>query len=134
VRITHPAHPLRGQSFPTVQHQKHKNTHSIEIQLGDGECRFIPLGWTDQAPPTVTLPGARFLLASLLLLRQRLDGLLQIAEKSSILPPNDTQIEGGSSGFPEPVHLVETDRRSTRADHSHPGTDPSAPTSETTRG
>ncbi len=134
VRITHPAHPLRGQSFPAVQHQKQKNIHSIEIQLADGERRCIPLEWTDQALPTVTLPGGRFLLANLFLLRQRLDGLLQTVAESSILPPNDTRIEGGSNGFPEPVRMVETDKHSTCADHSHPGTDPAAPTSEATGG
>jgi len=132
VRITHPAHPLRGQSFPARQHQKQKSIPSIEIQLADGECRFIPLEWTDQALPTVTLLGGRFLLTNLLLLRQRLDGLLPTVEESSILPPKDTQIEGGSSGFPEPVHMVGTNRRSTCANHSHPGTDSSAPTSEAT--
>ena len=130
VCITHPAHPLRGQSFPIVQHQKQKNIHLTEIELADGRRRFIPLEWTDQAPPTVTLPDARFLLANLLLLRQRLDGLLQVVEESSILPQDDTQIEGGSSGFPEPIHLVGTDRGSTRADHSHPGANPAAPTGE----
>jgi hypothetical protein len=108
--------------------------HLTEIQLADGERRFIPLEWTDQVPPTVTLPGSRFLLANLLLLRQRLDGLLQVVEESSILPQNDTQVKGGSSGFPEPVHLVKTNRRSTHADHSHPGTDPAAPTGEATGG
>jgi hypothetical protein len=65
VCVTHPAHPLRGQSFPIVQHQKQKNKHLTEIELADGRSRFIPLEWTDQTPPTVTLPGARFLLANL---------------------------------------------------------------------
>ena len=106
----------------------------IEIQLGDGECRFIPLEWTDQVPSIATLPEARFLLANLLLLRRRLDGLLQTREESSILPPNDTPTKGGSNGFSEPVGMVETNRGSTGAGPSHPGTDPSAPTGETTGG
>jgi len=108
--------------------------HLLEIQLADGERRFIPLEWTDQMLPTVTLPGARFLLANLLLLRQRLDGLLPVVQESSILPQDDTQIEGGSNGFLEPVHLVEANRCSTCTDHSYPGTDPAAPTGETTGG
>jgi hypothetical protein len=134
VRITHPAHPLRGQSFPIIQHQRKENPHLTEIQLADGERRFITLDWTDQIPPVVTLPGARFLLVNLLSLRQRLDELLPAVEESSILLQDDTRIEGGSSGFSEPVHLVETDRRSTRADHSYPGTNPAAPTGEATGG
>ncbi len=134
VRIIHPAHPLRGQSFPIVQHQRKDNLHLIEIQLADGERRFIPLDWTDQIPSVVALPGAHFLLANLLSLRQRLDGLLPTAKESSILPQNDTRIEGGSSEFPEPVYMVETDRRTTRTNRSHPGADPSAPTDETTGG
>jgi hypothetical protein len=134
VRITHPAHPLRGQSFPTVQHRRQENSHLIEIQLADGERRFIPLEWTDQALPTVTLPGSRFLLANLLSLRRRLDGILQTIEEAGILPQNETQIKGGSNEFPEPVHVVETDRCSTCADHNHPGTNPAAPTSKATGG
>ena len=117
-----------------VQYQKQKNKHLTEIELGDGERRCIPREWTDQAPPTVTLPGARFLLANLVVLRQRLDGLLQVVEESSTLLQDDTQIEGGSSGFPEPVPVGETDRGSTRADHSAAGTDPAAPTSQTAGG
>jgi len=134
VRIIHPAHPLRGQSFPITQHQRKDNPHLIEIQLADGERRFIPLDWTDQIPSVVALPGSRFLLANLLSLHQRLDGLLPIAEESSILPQNDTRIEGGSSGFPEPVYMVETDRRSTCTNRNHLGANPSAPTDETAGG
>jgi len=35
VHIIHPAHPLRGQSFPITQHQRNDNPHLIEIQLAD---------------------------------------------------------------------------------------------------
>ena len=134
MRIIHPAHPLQGQSFPIIQHQRKDNLHLIEIQLADGERRFIPLDWTDQIPSVVALPGARFLLTNLLSLRQRLDGLLPTVEESSILPQDDTRIEGGSNGFPEPVYMVETDKRSTRTNRSHPGANPSAPTGETAGG
>ena len=131
VRIIHPAHPLRGQSFPIIQHQRKDNPHLIEIQLTGGERRFIPLDWTDRKLSVVAPSGARFLLANLLSLRQRLDGLLPTVEESSILPQDDTRIKGGSSGFPEPVRMVETDKNSTQANHSHPGANPSAPTGET---
>ena len=132
VRITHPAHPLRGRSFPVVQRQRRgQNTELVKIQLEDGERRLIPLDWTDQAPPVVTLPGARFLIANLISLRQRLDLLLQASEKSDIIPPrNDTQIEGGTDEDSESIHVVETDRGSTSTSSRHSGTDAFAPTGE----
>lgn len=128
--ITHPAHPLRGQSFPIIQHQQQKNPHLIEIQLADGERRFIPLVWTDQRPPVVTLPGARFLLSNLLLLRQQLDGLLPLLEEPSTLSQKDNQTEGGSDELPHPVHLAGSDRGSTSASGRHSGADIAAPTHE----
>ncbi len=130
MRITHPAHPLRGQSFPIIQHQKQKNPHLIEIQLADGERRFIPLEWTDQLPPVVTLPGARFLLSNLLLLRKQLDGLLPLIKEPSTLPQKDNQTEGGSDELPQPIHLAGSDRGSTSASGSHSGADIAAPTHE----
>lgn len=134
VCITHPAHPLRGQSFPIIPHQKQKNPHLIEIQLADGERRFIPLAWTDQVPPVVTLPDARFLLTNLLLLRKQLDGLLPLIEKPSTLSQKDNQIEGGSDELPQPIHLVSTDRGSTGAGDSHSGADIAAPANEKRKG
>jgi hypothetical protein len=130
VRITHPAHPLRGQSFAIVQHQRKENRSLIEIQLADGECRLVPLEWTDQVPPVVTLPGARFLLANLLSVRQRLDELLPGSKESGILPRDDAEIEGGSDDTLKPGHLGQADRSATRPDHCHFGADPSASTGE----
>lgn len=126
--ITHPAHPLRGRSFPIIQHQKQKNPHLIKIQLADGERRSIPLEWTDQQPPVVTLPGARFLLTNLLLLRKQLDGLLPLIKEPSTLSQKDNQTEGGSDELPPPVHLAGPDRGSTRASGRHSGADIAAPT------
>lgn len=134
MRITHPAHPWRGRTFPVVQHQQHRNIHLIEIQLDDGERRFIPLEWTDRAEPLVTLPGVRFILANLLVLCQRIDMLLETVEESDILPQGDTELKGGSHGCCETVRMVETDGCATCADHSHPGTDPVAPTGKATGG
>ena len=116
MRLTHPTHPLRGQSFPVVQQQHRDNIPLIEIQLPDGECRLIPLDWTDQIPQLAMLPGARFLLANLLSLRQRLDALLPPAKESSILPPEKTEIEGGSDGTRQPGPVVKTDRGTARSD------------------
>jgi hypothetical protein len=128
VCITHPAHPLRGQSFPIIQHQKQENPDLIQIQLADDERRFIPLEWTDQKPAVITVPGARFLLTNLLLVRRQLDGLLPLIEEPSTLPHKDNQIEGGSDELPQSVHLGGPDRSSTGAGHGHSGAASAAPT------
>jgi len=129
VRITHPIHPLRGQSFPVVPHQTQKDTHVIEIQLAGGERRFVPLDWTDRAPPVVTVPGARFLLANLLSVCQRVELLLQAHDQSGILPPNDTQIQGGRDAHSQfAVDMVQADSGSTHPGDSHSGPDAAAPT------
>jgi hypothetical protein len=132
VRITHPAHPLQGQSFPVVQlHRKEGDTHLIKIQLDNGECRLIPSSWTDQCPPVTTLPGARFVLANLLSLRQCVDSLLRTADKSGILSPqHDTSSTGGSDENAKSTHVVRTDGGSTSTGHCHPGADGLAPTGE----
>ena len=93
-----------------IQQQCKDDVHLIEIELPDGECRLLPLDWTDQMPHPVTLPGARFLLANLLCLRQRLDALLPSARESSILPQETTEVEGGSDGARKPSGVVETNR------------------------
>lgn len=131
MRITHPAHPLRGQAFPVVPHQKQKNPDLTEIELADGERRFIPLAWTDQAPPMVTVSDARFLPAKLLSLRQQLDGLLSLIAEGRTLPPKDSHLEGGSDELPQPVHLVRTDRGATEADHAAAGPNSAAATDDT---
>ena len=131
--ITHPAHPLRGQSFPIIQAKKQKNSDLIQIELADGERRSIPLDWTDQVSPVITVPGTRFLPTKLLLLRQQLDGLLPLIEETSTLPQTDKQIEGGSDEIPQANHLVGTNRSATGAGDSHPGPDIAAPTNEKRR-
>jgi hypothetical protein len=125
VRITHPAHPLRGQSFPAKRRGREPNSQLFEIQRPDGEIQLIPLDWTDQAPPTVTLPGARFLLSNLLSLRQRLDALLPGATKANTIPSmNDTQIIGGNCGAnPNSAPVVESIRKPTDADDCAAGAD-----------
>ena len=134
MRITHPAHPLRGQSFPRVPHKKQKNPRLTEIQLADGERRFIPLDWTDQASPVITLPDARFLPANLLALRKQLDGLLSFIEKSGTLSLTDTRIKGGSDELSK-INLMDgTARGATDADRRYSGADVTAPTKKTRKG
>lgn len=133
VRITHPTHPLRGQSFSVIHQQHRDNVERLEIQLPDGECRLIPLDWTDQVPHMVTLPGTRFLLANLLCLCQRLDALLPSAKESSILPLNKTEVEGGSDGTHKSGRMVETDRGTACSDPRLAGSNV-APASRPTAG
>jgi hypothetical protein len=122
VCITHPAHPLRGQSFPIIADQKQKNPDLIEIQLTDGERRFMPLAWTDQVPPLEVWPEVRFLPTKLLILRQQLDGLLPLIEAAGTLSPKAKPIAGGSDELSQPVHLVSPDQEA-----AGPGDSPSGP-------
>ena len=131
--ITHPAHPLRGQSFPIIPHQKQKNPDLIEIKLADDEHRFIPVEWTDQGPPVVTVPGARFVLANLLLVRKQIDGLLPFIAKAGTLP-QDNQIEGGSDDLSERNNLDRTAQGSPEPGNRHYGADNPAPTQEKRKG
>ena len=101
VTIIHPAHPLRGQTFPALQ----QSPEEVLIQLSSGEQRFIALAWTDQAVPPVTLAGARFLLDQLVILRQRLDALSQKKLSSGTIPPQKAQsLEGGVHGKARSVY------------------------------
>ena len=102
VTIVHPAHPLRGQTFPVLQ----QSPDEALIQLPSGEQRFIALAWTDQAVPPVTRAGACFLLEQLVSLRQRLDALSQKRLSSGTIPPQkEQQLEGGVRGKVHSVHV-----------------------------
>jgi hypothetical protein len=130
VCITHPAHPLRGQSFPVIPQQQQKHPHLIQIRLADDEYRFIPLVWTDQVPPSVSLPGARFLLERLLILRQKVDGLLGAIEKPVMLPPEISQVKGGN----DDLLMVQSDRKTTSTGDSHITADHPAPNQDNAGG
>jgi len=101
VTIVHPAHPLRGQTFPVLQ----QSPDEALIQLPSGEQRFIALAWTDQAVSPVTRAGACFLLEQLVSLRQRLDALSQKRLSSGTIPPQkEQQLEGGVRGKARSVY------------------------------
>jgi len=135
VRIIHPAHPLREQSFPVLHQGGEKGNQLLKIQLPDGECRFIPLDWTDQASSTVHRPGARFLIANLLTLRQRLNALLPKSIESGTIPPeNETPITGGNYGQPASFPLATSVGGPTEAGHRYPGADVVAPLGAATKG
>ena len=130
VRITHPAHPLRGQSFPVIPQQKQKHPHLIQIRLADDERRFIPLAWTDQVPPPISRPGARFLLEKLLALRQKVNGLLVASQQPAILSPEISQVKGES----DDLLMVQPIRKTTSAGGSHLVAHHSAPNKDSTGG
>ena len=130
MRITHPTHPLRGQSFPVIPLQQQKHPHLIQIRLADDEYRFIPLVWTDQVPPPFSLPGARFLLKNLLTLRQKVDGLLGASKKPVMLPPEISPVPGGN----DDKLMVQSDRKTTSTGDSHLTTDHPAPNQANTGG
>lgn len=134
VRITHPAHPLRGQSFRVVPHQKQKKEGWTEIELSDGERRYIRLDWTDQVPKRVTLPEGRFLPDKLLWLRQELNGLLSLLAERGTLPPKDRQLKGGSDELPKGGHMVNSARKATDPDCGLAGAASAGPTQATRKG
>lgn len=97
VQITHPTHPLRGQSFKVVPLFGGKSDPTqILIALPNGEQRLIPSAWTDVEPPSLYPPSLCFLLEQLTALRQRLDALLAQARGSAILKA--TQIDPNEAG------------------------------------
>jgi hypothetical protein len=101
VTIIHPAHPLRGQTFPSLQ----RSSAGVLIQLPSGEQRFVALAWTDLVAAPVTLTGTRFLPEQLVALRQRLDALSHKKPSSGTIPPQkDQQLEGGTHGKARSVH------------------------------
>jgi hypothetical protein len=136
VRITHPAHPLRGQSLPVIRHhRKGDGTQLIEIQVDNGERRLVPRDWTDQCPSAAALPGTRFMLANLRCLRQHLDTLLRVLEESEILAPHtDTPIEGERDEHREPTQMVQTDGGPTCTGRGHAGANGLAPTGKVSGG
>jgi len=50
VRIIHPFHPLRGQSFRFVVSKKLWGDDRVTIQLADGSPFSVPVSWTDVIP------------------------------------------------------------------------------------
>jgi hypothetical protein len=94
IRITHPTHPLCGQSFEVLpQNGGRPDPSYILVALPDGERRFIPVAWTDQAVQVSYPPGACFLPERLLALRQRLGRLLVRAGEQAMLQAQHNECE-----------------------------------------
>ena len=74
VRITHPFHPLRGQSFRFLVSKQLWGEDRVTIQLPDGSPFSVPVSWTDVVPadPYRTVGGGRS--------QFRIEDLLDLAE------------------------------------------------------
>jgi hypothetical protein len=88
--------------FPVLQ----QSAEEVLIQLPNGQQYFIPLDWTDQAPPHVCLSGACFLLEHLLTLQQRLEALSHKNRNEGTIPSqSNRQAEGEKYATADPVHV-----------------------------
>jgi len=48
-RVTHPYHPLRGQTFPVLKVRRVGGVEFLSLQETSGSTLYIPLAWTDRA-------------------------------------------------------------------------------------
>jgi hypothetical protein len=131
LRITHPAHPLKGQILTVLPMvgAKLDPTHFL-VGLPDGEQQLIPAEWTDRVTPPRTLPGALFLFERLLRLRQRLDALIADEGNPAILSVHKLEHDrnGGSDVDPRSPDSLDTDEpRPASPAYGHPGRNAVAP-------
>lgn len=54
--ITHPFHPLRGQTFPILGKKRVSGIDVVVLWTSLGESVAIPREWTDHADPTLFSP------------------------------------------------------------------------------
>ena len=77
VRITHPIHPLTGQSFELVSRRSHWGEERVTYRATDGTLPSIAVALTDLAPPDsfcrVAAGRAAFRMVDLLALSALLD-------------------------------------------------------------
>jgi len=50
IRITHPFHPLRGQSFRLVATKQRWGEHRVTFQCADNRAYSVLANWTDAVP------------------------------------------------------------------------------------
>ena len=53
VRITHPFHPLRGQTFELVSRSSHWGEDRVIFRASDGTLPAIATAFTDAEPPDI---------------------------------------------------------------------------------
>jgi hypothetical protein len=102
----------------------------VLVALPNGEQQLIPTEWTDLVNPPHSLPGALFLFERLVILRQRLDCLLEKEVKQAILTISETGLDrsGGSYVDQRSTNPMETDEpRAAGQDYCHSGRDAAAP-------
>jgi hypothetical protein len=51
VRVTHPFHPLFGESFSLVAERGSRHGARVWYEARDGSVATLPRAWTDLAPP-----------------------------------------------------------------------------------
>lgn len=106
------------------------DSNQILVALPNGEQQLIPTDWTDQADSPRFLPGALFLFEHLVILRRRLDSLLEREVKQAILTSSEQVLDrcGGSYVNRQSSNALESDEpRTTGQDYCHPGGDAAAP-------
>lgn len=106
------------------------DSSQLLVALPNGEQQLIPAEWTDQVGPPHALPGAKFLIERLVILRQRVDGLLEKEVKQAILTVNEPEPDRSGGSYVDqrsPNPLGSNESRTTCPDHHHPGRDAVAP-------
>ncbi len=101
----------------------------ILVALPNGGQQLIPAEWTDQVNHPQFPPGAFFLFERLVVLRQRLDRLLEKEVKQAILTASEQELDrcGGSYADQQSANPLESDEpRTACPDHRHSGTDAAA--------
>ncbi|WP_176231291.1 DUF5372 family protein [Candidatus Hakubella thermalkaliphila] len=77
IRVVHPFHPQRGQSFPFVIAKMLWGEQRVTVEFPDGTLRSLPVSWTDWLPPdpylSVGCGRSRFRVEDLLRLRDLID-------------------------------------------------------------
>ena len=74
--LTHPLHPLRGQSLSVLHLRVKGDRPSVVAELPDRSVQVLPLSWTDRARPkesSITTPQQRLCGFALLELIQQLE-------------------------------------------------------------
>lgn len=102
----------------------------ILVALPNGEQQLIPTEWTDLVQPPPSTPGALFLFERLVILRQRLDCLLEKEVKQAILTVNESELDrsGGSYVDQQSPNPLESDEpRTAGQDYCHSGRAVAAP-------
>ena len=79
IRITHPFHPLLGQSLRFVVSKQLWGEDRIVVEKSDGSVCSVPVGWTDFLPPgpyeSLGKSRSRFRVEDLLVLAELVDQL-----------------------------------------------------------